>query len=348
MFQRIHKESKEDCNQECKEEFKSNTDNTPKKSPSSISSLGTPKSKKTTLELRAQSAHSLMHLPSQDSKFKILIVGNANCGKTSIIERFVSNKFSEEYQTTVGADFRKKILNWTELGDAKVAKKVKLHVFDIAGQDRFARLTRSYFNAANGALVVCDVTREGTFEAAGEWKRELDRALTTIDENGRPIKVPVVLVANKCDLLQDVASSFVAGAKMEQACRQHGFVGWFVTSAKSGSNVTSCMSFLTRQMLAARDLQRAKFQQKHLQTAQDTGFGNENGNGIVKADKMKATHDITEMFGSTRAYYDVEEDLAVMNPYQSAVVSKGLRLKDTRNQGRRGSKAGRQQSSGCC
>ena len=127
-----------------------------------------------------------------NSKFKILIVGNANCGKTSIVERFVSNNFSELYQSTVGADFRKKNLNWSTLGDGKIAEKVKLHVFDIAGQDRFARLTRSYFNNANGALVVCDVTREGTFEAAGEWKRELDRTLTTYDDSGRSVKIPVV------------------------------------------------------------------------------------------------------------------------------------------------------------
>ena len=99
-----------------------------------------------------------------------------------------------------------------------------------------------------------------------------------------------VLVANKCDLLKDVASSFVAGAKMESACRQHGFAGWFVTSAKMGDNVESCMCFLSRQMLAARDIQRAKVEQNFLKTVADTGFGGSGGGG-----------------GATRAYYLDEE-----------------------------------------
>ena len=230
--------------------------------------------KRTTLELRAASARSFVHLPPLNSKFKVLVVGNAKCGKTSIVQQFTENTFRDDYKTTIGADFTKKLLDWGgAMGeDEKVAQQVKLQMWDIAGQDRFARLTRAYFSAAKGALVVCDVTRDGTFAAAAEWKRELDRVLTKEvaaasnkrgsrsgagGSAGRPIKIPCILVANKADLLSDVASSFVAGAKMEQMCRQHGFSGWFVTSAKSGDNIDAAMRFLTRQMLAQRDLQRA-------------------------------------------------------------------------------------------
>ena len=232
------------------------------KSAASVSS-STPNSRRTTTELRAASARSFVHLPPLNSKFKVLVVGNAKCGKTSVIQRFASGSFSDNYKTTIGADFTKKLLDWGGIGeDQNVASQVKLQMWDIAGQDRFARLTRAYFNAAKGALVVCDVTRSGTFTAAAEWKRELDRVLTTHEtgEDGvrRPVKIPCILIANKADLLSDVASSFVAGAKMEQMCRQHGFAGWFVTSAKSGDNVDAAMRFLTRQMLAQRDLQRAK------------------------------------------------------------------------------------------
>ena len=231
-------------------------------SASAAASCSTPNGKRTTTEIRAASARSFVHLPPLDSKFKILVVGNAKCGKTSVIQRFTSGSFTDNYKTTIGADFTKKLMDWGKMGgDTNVAKNVKLQMWDIAGQDRFARLTRAYFNAAKGALVVCDVTRAGTFEAAAEWKRELDRVLTTYEENDgvkRATKIPCILIANKADLLSDVASSFVAGAKMEQMCRQHGFAGWFVTSAKSGENVEAAMCFLTRQMLAQRDLQRAR------------------------------------------------------------------------------------------
>ena len=70
---------------------------------------------------------------------KILIIGNAKCGKTSIIRRFVNNSFSGEYTTTIGADFVRKDFQLNE------DKCVRLQLWDIAGQDRFISLTRAYF-----------------------------------------------------------------------------------------------------------------------------------------------------------------------------------------------------------
>ena len=85
--------------------------------------------------------------------------------KFSVIRRFAKNNFENQYKTTIGADFVRKTIPW----EGHEANKVKLQLWDIAGQDRFARLTRAYFNNAKGALVVCDVTRDGTFEAAANW-----------------------------------------------------------------------------------------------------------------------------------------------------------------------------------
>ena len=169
--------------------------------------------------------------------FKVLVVGNAKCGKTSLVRRFTKNEFSDTYATTIGADFVRKKLTCPD------GVEVCLQLWDIAGQDRFARLTRAYFNKAKGAIVVCDVTREGTFEAAGEWKKELDRVFK---ENGTDI--PVFLVANKCDLIENMEASFIAGAKMEKACAENGFEGWFVTSAKSGVKIVEAMECLIEKM----------------------------------------------------------------------------------------------------
>ena len=93
------------------------------------------------------------------------------------------------------------------------------------------------------AVVVCDVTREATFEAAARWKAELDQL--------NP-ELPVILVANKCDLLDDSTSSFIAGARMEAACRKHGFRGWYVTSAKLDLNIDQAMRGLLGHVEAKR------------------------------------------------------------------------------------------------
>ena len=116
--------------------------------------------------------------------FKILVVGNPKCGKSSLVGRFSGAAFSSAYHTTVGADFSGKTIAW----DAETT--VRLQLWDIAGQDRFATLTRPFFAGAAGALVVCDVTRPATVEAAKMWKVALDKCLT----------VPVILVANKVRL----------------------------------------------------------------------------------------------------------------------------------------------------
>lgn len=118
-------------------------------------------------------------------QYKVLVVGNAKCGKTSVIQRYANGVFDEKYKTTIGADFVRKETK-TEDGS-----KVRLQLWDIAGQDRFARLTRLYFRRAKGAIVVCDVTREGTFEAAGKWKQELDRMVA--DTHNVPVSFTLLL-----------------------------------------------------------------------------------------------------------------------------------------------------------
>ena len=97
---------------------------------------------------------------SIDHIIKILIVGNAKCGKSSIIGQYISKSFDGKYKSTVGAEFaRKDIL--LELPNTKTIG-VRLQLWDIAGQDRFQKLTRAYFSKARGVVIVCDVSREGT------------------------------------------------------------------------------------------------------------------------------------------------------------------------------------------
>lgn len=87
-------------------------------------------------------------------------------------------------------------------------------------------MTRVYYREAMGAFIVFDVTRPATFEAVTKWKEDLDSKLVL--PNGKP--VPTVLLANKCGQGIDVLMN--NGIKMDQFCKDNGFVGWFETSAK--------------------------------------------------------------------------------------------------------------------
>lgn len=94
------------------------------------------------------------------------------------------------------------------------------------GQERYGNMTRVYYREAVGALLVFDVTRTSTFQAVLKWKADLDGKVSLA--NGKP--VPVVLLANKSDQSREGLSSQLP--KLDAFCKEHGFVGWFETSAK--------------------------------------------------------------------------------------------------------------------
>lgn len=142
---------------------------------------------------------------------KILVVGNAKCGKSSIIGQYITKSFDSKYKTTVGADFARKDLIWESPNKEKVG--IRLQLWDIAGQDRFQKLTRAYFARAKGVVIVCDVSRDGTVDAVRTWKKEID---AWCEQSGCG-EIPVVLFANKADLLKDAQDAFKTGATMEKS-----------------------------------------------------------------------------------------------------------------------------------
>ncbi|OQS02528.1 hypothetical protein THRCLA_05104 [Thraustotheca clavata] len=170
--------------------------------------------------------------------FKVLVVGMAKSGKTSLIRRFVHGTFADIYKTTVGADYSDKTLAIDDTLD------VCLQIWDIAGQDRFAHLTRRYFTNADAAVIVCDITSQPTIAAVVDWKRELDACCEAL--------FPVLLVANKCDLLHDVPQALEYGASIQKMVMETGIEDWFRVSAKSGEKVDEAMDLLVKRMTMCR------------------------------------------------------------------------------------------------
>ncbi|XP_042602739.1 ras-related protein Rab-32-like [Cyprinus carpio] len=167
--------------------------------------------------------------------FKVLVIGETWCGKTSIINRYVHQLFSQHYRATIGVDFALKSSTGT------VKTLVRLQLWDIAGQERFGNMTRVYYKEAVGAFVVFDITRGSTFEAVSKWKHDLDSKVKLA--NGNPISV---LLANKCDQKKDGSNS---SSLMDNFCKEAGFLGWFETSAKENINVDEAARFLVENIL---------------------------------------------------------------------------------------------------
>ena len=92
---------------------------------------------------------------------KVLVVGNASSGKSSLVRRYVHGDFGNAVPT-IGADFQRKEVRYGET-------LYRLQLWDIAGQDRFVHLARAYFKDASAAIVVCDASRISTILAGEKW-----------------------------------------------------------------------------------------------------------------------------------------------------------------------------------
>ncbi len=168
-----------------------------------------------------------------DYTFKLIVIGPAAVGKTSLIRRFVENQFSFNYKSTIGVDFLAKSIR---LEDDKV---VKLALWDIGGQARFKILRRNFFEGTHGAILVFDLSRANTFPKMKEWLIDM----RSIIEH----KIPFIILGNKSDLLSEVGEVIDREDPRRFAAKEESF--YFETSAKTGENVEKAFNELTKLML---------------------------------------------------------------------------------------------------
>lgn len=122
-----------------------------------------------------------------DFVLKILLIGDAGVGKSSIMMRFTDDTFDDNLQSTIGVDFKVKTIQRQD-------KWVKVTIWDTAGQERFRTLTSSYYRGAHGIILCYDVTRASTFENLETWLKEV---AVYCPQKGK--SVVKLLVGNKID-----------------------------------------------------------------------------------------------------------------------------------------------------
>lgn len=169
---------------------------------------------------------------------KVLVVGEMGTGKTSLIRQYVQGFFSEFYKTTIGVDFANKEFEWDE------NTKISLQLWDIAGQERYGNMTHVYYQEAVAAFVVFDLTRVQSLDMVVEWKKDIDSKVFTSED--KPI--PCLLLGNKIDLCED-GKWAKTKEQMDAFVSENGFVGYFETSARDGTNIDNAARFLVQYVI---------------------------------------------------------------------------------------------------
>ncbi|XP_029363970.1 ras-related protein Rab-10 isoform X1 [Echeneis naucrates] len=100
--------------------------------------------------------------------FKLLIIGDSNVGKSSLLLRFADNSFSGSYITTIGVDFKIRTVDIE-------GERVKLQIWDTAGQERFRTITSTYYRNTHGVIIVYDVTNPESFVNVKRWLNEISQ-----------------------------------------------------------------------------------------------------------------------------------------------------------------------------
>ncbi len=159
---------------------------------------------------------------------KLVLIGDAAVGKTSIRRRYLGKGFEREHLTTLGADFAaitKTVDNF----------QIKYQIWDLAGQPMFRNVLPRFFKGCFGALVIFDITRKDTFENLTNWIENLYKY------SNRGV-VPVIILANKTDLDEErevtikEAKEFIK--QLNKKTKEHEIESFFLeTSAKTGLNI---------------------------------------------------------------------------------------------------------------
>ena len=170
-----------------------------------------------------------------DEKIKIVLVGEATVGKTSIIQRYIDNNFSTSNSSTIGLSYVTKKITINN-------RNFRLDIWDTAGQERYRALTKVFFVDSQICIFVFDITKKITFEGIQNfWVKEL--------ENVSNKNIVLGLVGNKCDLSENeeiVDSEIFAYAQTINA-------QYFKVSALAGVGINELFEDLTKKYSELKD-----------------------------------------------------------------------------------------------
>ena len=167
---------------------------------------------------------------SYDHLFRYIIIGDMAVGKSCLLLQFTDHKFRYEHQLTIGVEFGGKTIDIKN-------RKIKIQIWDTAGQEAFQAITRTYYKGAIGALLVYDITRRETFTHVTKWLEEV--------RNNSSKTITIILIGNKKDLEDKRQISYEEG---EALAKENGLL-FLETSAKTAYNVIESFNLSAQSIL---------------------------------------------------------------------------------------------------
>lgn len=184
--------------------------------------------------------------------FKLILLGDIAVGKTSILNRFVDNKFQSHYKCTINIDYRIKSLSINS------ETSTDLQIWDTCGEEKYYSITRQYFHNVNGIILVFDLSNYATLEKISYW----------VDDVKNYIKqeVSITLVGNKEDI--ETRPVFASQTAREFARKKK--IEYIEVSAKTGKNVIYLFEHISKHLIRKINLN----QKNHEKTESDIGNHN--------------------------------------------------------------------------
>lgn len=164
---------------------------------------------------------------------KLVLLGEAAVGKSSVVLRFVNNEFQDNKEPTIGAAF---LTQKCRLED----KVIKFEIWDTAGQERFHSLAPMYYRNAQAAVVVYDVTKAPSLDKAKSWVKELQRQANP--------NIVIALAGNKVDLVEEESDARQVPTEEAKAYAEESGLLFFETSAKQGTGVQEVFTEIAKKI----------------------------------------------------------------------------------------------------
>jgi small GTP-binding protein len=175
----------------------------------------------------------------ESATFKLCVFGDGGVGKTTLVNRYISGRFSESTKMTIGVDITSKRFELDGI-------KITLQLWDFGGEERFRFFLPAYARGSFGGIFIYDITRYTSLMNINEWLNVFDKGVQVEKHN-----VPILMVGSKLDLEQ------IRGISKEDAinsAQNHNIYNVIECSSKTGQNIELIFEDITQEIINCMNL----------------------------------------------------------------------------------------------